>query len=83
MKLLKNKKAEVHEGFSPLYFLLAGVIFIIMGFVLVMITGKYLSAFTAHDKDIPQHIYAYRAINVCLSYQDPITKRYYPGIIDD
>lgn len=80
--MIKSKRAQLHHGFSPGYFLLAGIIFIVMAFVLILITGQYMKAFLAHDKELPTHIYAYRAINTCLAYQDQVTKRYYPGIVD-
>jgi hypothetical protein len=53
-----------------------------MGFVLIVITDKYISGFMAYHPDIPKHVYAYRAINTCLAYQDTTTNRFYPGIID-
>ncbi len=80
--MIRNKKAKVHHGFAPGYFLMAGFIFLAMAFVLLLITSQYMKAFRVHHKDIPTHIYAYRAVNTCLAYQDSITKRYYPGVID-
>ena len=59
-----------------------GIILVVMAFTLVLITDRYINGFLAHDKDIPKHVYAYRAINTCLAYQDSVTHRYYPGIID-
>ena len=59
-----------------------GFILIVMAFVLFTITNRYIDGFLAYDKDIPTHVYAYRAVNTCLAYQDNVTKRYYPGIID-
>jgi hypothetical protein len=79
---MMNKKSQLHHAFSAGYFVMAGFIFVVMAFVLILTIGDHLSAFTVIDKELPTHIYAYRAINTCLAYQDQVTKRYYPGVID-
>ncbi|MBN2052293.1 hypothetical protein JW756_02210 [Candidatus Woesearchaeota archaeon] len=82
-KLLKNKRGEaLHIGFTMVYLIIFAVILIVMAFVLVLTTQRYIDGFLAYDQNIPKHIYAYRAINNCLAYQDPVTLRYYPGVID-
>jgi hypothetical protein len=81
--MLSNKKGEgLHIGFMILYIIMFGIILIVMGFVLLIITNRYINGFLAYDPDLPTNIYAYRAINTCLAYQDSSTERYYPGIID-
>ena len=81
--MLKSKRGEgLHIGFTMLYILVFGAILVVMAFVLFFITNEYIDGFLVYDKDIPKHVYAYRAINTCLAYQDNVTKRYYPGIID-
>ena len=80
--MIKSKKSQLHHAFSAGYFLMAGFIFLVMAFALLLTTGSYLKAFTASNKDLPTHIYAYRALNTCLAYQDSVTKRFYPGILD-
>jgi hypothetical protein len=82
MMMIHNRKAQLHHGFSPGYFLIAGIIFLIMAVTLIITTNQYVSAFLAHDKLLPTHIYAYRAINTCLAYKDVEIDRFYPGIID-
>jgi hypothetical protein len=77
-----NKKGSEQQGFTPWHLLMAGVVFLIMGFLLFIIMKQYTDAFLVYDKEIPKNIYAYRAINTCLAYQDPFTGRFYPGIID-
>ncbi len=81
-KRFLNKKGQTEEGFNAGFFLIAGFIFIVMVFVLLLVTGQYKEGFLAVDKDVPTHVYAYRSINTCLAYQDEITGRYYPGLID-
>jgi hypothetical protein len=80
--MIHSKKSQLHHAFSAGYFVMAGFILVVMAFVLILTIGSYLSSFTVTDKDLPTHIYAYRAINTCLAYQDQVTKRFYPGIID-
>ncbi len=80
--MIKSKKGQVHHGFSVGHFLLASFIILAMAFVLVLSTSAYMRAFRVHDKDVPAHVYAYRSLNTCLAYQDKVTKRYYPSIID-
>jgi len=82
MRTIHNKKAQLQHGFSPGYFVIAGAIFLLMAIVLIVITNQYIQSFLAHDKLLPTHIYAYRAINTCLAYKDAEIGRFYPGIID-
>jgi hypothetical protein len=77
-----NKKSQLHHAFSAGYFVMAGFIFVVMAFVLILTISGYLNAFTVTGKDVYTHIYAYRALNTCLAYQDPVTHRYYPSVID-
>ncbi|KYK25738.1 hypothetical protein AYK26_01850 [Euryarchaeota archaeon SM23-78] len=80
---MKNKRGEgFHIGFTILYALMWGAILFVMGWVLYLTTNNYLAGFLAYEKDIPRHVYAYRAINTCLAYQDEDTQRFYPGVID-
>ena len=81
-KFLNKKGTSVEQGYSPWHVIIALVLFVIMGFFLMFIINDYISAFLVYDKDIPRNIYAYRAVNTCLAYQDSTTGRYYPGIID-
>jgi hypothetical protein len=82
LKIIVSRKAQAEHAFSSGYFVLAGFIFVVMAFVLLYTTNSYLKAFTANSNTIVVHTYAYRAINTCLAYQDSITNRFYPGIID-
>ena len=82
-RFLASKKGTSEEqGYTPLHLLMVGVLFLAMGFILVLITDQYINAFLVYDKEIPVNLYAYRAINNCLAFQDSFTSRYYPGIID-
>jgi len=78
-----NKKGESEEqGFSIFYLGMAIIVFAVMAFILLFIIGQYIESFLVYDTDVAKNVYAYRAINTCLAYQDPFTNRYYPGIID-
>ncbi len=82
-RFLQSKRGTSEEqGYTPLHLLMVGVLFLVMGFVLVLITNQYINAFLVYDENIPMNLYAYRAINNCLAFQDSFTHRYYPGIID-
>lgn len=81
--MFRNKKgAEINIGVLVIYILIFAVMIIVMGLVLKVAPGKYIDSFLVYHKPILKNIYAYRAINTCLAYQDNVTKRYYPGIID-
>jgi hypothetical protein len=82
-RFLQSKKGQTeHQGYTPWHLLMVGVIFLVMGFILVLITDQYINAFLVYDKEIPLNNYAYRAINNCLAFQDSFTHRYYPAVID-
>lgn len=82
-RFLHSKKAESQEqGYTPWHLLMVGVLFLAMGFILILITNQYINAFLVYDDNIPMNLYAYRAINNCLAFQDSFTHRYYPGVID-
>jgi hypothetical protein len=81
-RFLQSKKGSEEQGATPWHLLMVGVLFLAMGFILVLITDQYINAFLVYDKDIPLNNYAYRAINNCLAFRDSFTHRYYPGLID-
>ena len=78
----RNKRGEVHIGVMVVHVLIFMVILLVMGFTLKNTTEKYIGSFTTYHKPILWKIYSYRVINTCLAYQDPVTHRYYPGIVD-
>jgi hypothetical protein len=78
-----NKKGESEEqGYTAVHLVMVILIFLAMGWILVLIVEQYTNAFMAYEPAIARNVYAYRAINVCLAYQDPFTHRFYPGVID-
>jgi hypothetical protein len=79
---MAKKGESLHLGFTMLYVIAFMALLLIMGFALYVLTGNYLSGYLSYSSDIPEKIYAYRAINTCLAYQDPTTGRFYPGVID-
>jgi hypothetical protein len=82
-RFLQSKRGTSEEqGYTPWHLLMVGVLFLAMGFVLILIMDQYINAFLVYDKNIPMNIYAYRSINNCLAFQDSFTGRFYPGIID-
>jgi hypothetical protein len=82
-KVLQSRKAEgLNIGTLSVYLIIFGIMLAFMVLILVFYTDKYVNSFMAYHPDLPNHIYAYRAINTCLAYQDNVTSRYYPGVID-
>ena len=81
-KIFSNRRGAAEEGFLAVY--IVGVIGILalMFLFLRFLPGSYLDAYLTYSPEVKQGVFAYRAINNCLAYQDPVTKRFYPGIID-
>ena len=83
MKILINKKGQgLTSGGAMWHWIFVGFLVIICGFTVLFLVDNYIQSFNQYHESIPEKIYAYRAINTCLAYQDDTTKRFYPGIID-
>jgi hypothetical protein len=82
LKKLNRKGESLHIGFIMLYVIAFAGILIVMALALLIITSELMNGYLSYSEGIRGRIYAYRAINNCLAYQDEFTGRFYPGIID-
>lgn len=81
-----NKKGEsaAEPTRKPVYWMPAGVIILMLVFGLFLMIGKYQNKLTEVPVKLKTELIALRFVNnpECFAYQEPETKRVYPGVID-
>ncbi len=69
---------------KQIYWMIAGIVIIIVVFAFAMIISSYMGALTGIPAGFKAELISLRFLNTpeCFTYQDPVTGRVFPGVID-
>lgn len=79
-----NKKAQFDVARKSIYWMLAGIVITMAILAFAIILSSYQSKVTTVPPELRAELISLRFINTpeCFTYQDPVTGRIFPGVID-
>ncbi len=79
-----NRKAQFASARKTIYWMIVGFVITIVIIAFMMIIVGYKNKLTQISPKLKGELIALRFTNIpeCLAYQDPVSERIYPGIID-
>jgi len=79
-----NKKAQFDVARKSIYWMLAGVVITMAVFAFAIILSSYQQKVTQVPPQLRAEVISLRFVNTpeCFTYQDPVTGRIFPGVID-
>ena len=79
-----NRKAQFEVARKTIYWMIAGFLIVVIIFAFALMIATYKNRLTYVPPQLKADFIALRFTNIpeCFAYQDLITKRVYPGVID-
>ncbi len=82
--VIKNKKAQFDFARKSLYWMLSGVVITITVLAFALVLSSHQRAITTVPAELKAELLSLRFLNTpeCFTYEDPITGKVFPGVID-